>query len=157
LDTTQSKRPDTAGMAIAGILLLIAIVIFWDTSSLQLATTYGVGPKAMPYVIAAGMALLAAGNFWLAWRGDFPARESLDPKAIALILGGLAALIAIIGLGGGFIPATAILFAATATAFGRRAIHIDLAIGVVLAVAVFLLFDKLLTLSLPAGPIERLL
>ena len=153
--TSERQRPDTAGMVIAGVLLLIALVIFWDTSALQLATTYGVGPKAMPYVIAAGMAVLAAGNFWLAWRGDFPERETFDPKAIALILGGLAALIAIIGLGGGFIPATAILFAATATAFGRRAIHIDLGIGLVLAVLVFLMFDKLLTLSLPAGPIER--
>jgi len=154
LDTT--RKPDTAAMAIAGVLLLIALVIFWDTTSLQLATTYGVGPKAMPYVVASGMAVLAAGNFWLAWRGDFPERERFEPKALLLILGGLAALIAIIGLGGGFIPATAILFAATATAFGRRAIHIDLAIGLVLAVAVFLLFDKLLSLSLPAGPIERL-
>ena len=35
-------------MAIAGALLLIALVIFWDTSALQLAPTYGVGPKAMP-------------------------------------------------------------------------------------------------------------
>src|SRR4051794_7324023 len=157
METTQSRRPDTAGMVIAAVLLLIALGIVWDTSAMQGSTTYGMGPQAMPYVIAAGMALLAVGNFWLAWRGDFPERESLDPKAIVLILGGLAALIAIIGLGGGFIPATAILFAATATAFGRRAIHIDLAIGLVLAVVVFLLFDKLLTLSLPAGPIERLL
>ena len=156
MSTSQAKRPDTAGMVIAGVLLLIALVIFWDTTSLQLATTYGVGPKAMLYVVASGMAVLAAGNFWLAWRGDFPEREGFEPKALILILGGLAALIAIIGLGGGFIPATAILFAATATAFGRRAIHIDLAIGLVLAVAAFLLFDKLLSLSLPAGPIERL-
>jgi putative tricarboxylic transport membrane protein len=144
-------------MVIAAVLMLIALVVFWDTSSLQLATTYGIGPKAMPYVIALGMAALAVGNFWLAWRGDFPDRESLDYRAIVLILGGLAALIAIIGLGGGFIPATAILFAATATAFGRRAIVTDLIIGAVLGVVVFLLFDKLLTLSLPAGPIERLL
>ena len=157
MDAAVTRKPDTAGMVIAGVLLLIALVIFWDASAMQLATTYGMGPQAMPYVIATGMVLLAAGNFWLAWRGDFPARESFDPKAIVLILGGLAALIAIIGLGGGFIPATAILFAATATAFGRRAIHIDLAIGLVLAVVVFLLFDKLLTLSLPAGPLERLL
>jgi putative tricarboxylic transport membrane protein len=153
----EARRPDTAGMVIAAVLMLIALVVFWDTSSLQLATTYGIGPKAMPYVIAFGMAALAVGNFWLAWQGDFPERESLDHKAIVLILGGLAALIAIIGLGGGFIPATAILFAATATAFGRRAIVTDLIIGAVLGVAVFLLFDKLLTLSLPAGPIERLL
>ncbi len=144
-------------MVIAGVLLLLAAVIFWDTSTLQLAPTYGLGPKAMPYVVAAGLALLAAGNFILAWRGDFPAREDVDLQAIVLILGGLAALIAIIGLGGGFIPATTILFAATAAAFGRRAVHIDLAIGLVLAVAIYLLFDKLLTLSLPAGPLERLL
>ena len=85
------------------------------------------------------------------------ARETTIPRPIVLILGGLAALIAIIGLGGGFIPATAILFAATAAAFGRRAILTDLAIGFVLAVVVYLLFDKLLTLSLPAGPLERLL
>jgi len=150
----MARRPDMAGMVIAGVLLLIALVIFWDASAMQIATTYGMGPQAMPYIIATGMAALAAGNFLLAWRGNFPARESFDPKAIVLILGGLAALIAIIGLGGGFIPATAVLFAATA--FGRRAIHIDLAIGLVLAVVVFLLFDKLLTLSLPAGPIERL-
>ena len=156
MNTSEARKPDTAGMVIAGVLLLIALVIFWDASAMQVATTYGMGPQAMPYVIATGMAVLAAGNFWLAWRGDFPERGSLDPKPIILILGGLAALIAIIGLGGGFIPATAVLFAATATAFGRRAIHIDLAIGAVLAVAVFLLFDKLLTLSLPAGPLERL-
>ena len=156
--TQPTRRPDTAGMVIAGVLLLIALVIFWDTSALQLATTYGIGPEGHALSSSPpAWRVLAAGNFWLAWRGDFPERESLDPKAIVLILGGLAALIAIIGLGGGFIPATAILFAATATAFGRRAIHIDLAIGAVLAVAVFLLFDKLLTLSLPAGPIERLL
>ncbi len=152
-----SRQVDRAGMALAALLLVIAAVIFWDTSNLQLAATYGVGPKAMPIVVASGLALLAVGNAVLAWRGDFPAREDTDPKAILLILGGLAALIAIIGLGGGFIPATAILFAATATAFGRRAILTDLAIGLVLAVAVYLMFAKILTLSLPMGPIERLL
>jgi putative tricarboxylic transport membrane protein len=150
-------RPDPAGLVISGALLLLAVVIFWDTANLQLAPTYGVGPKAMPYVVACGLALLAIGNAVLAWRGDFPARDDFDARAIVLILGGLAALIAIIGLGGGFIVATAILFAATAAAFGRRAMHVDLAIGLILGGGVYLLFDKLLALSLPAGPIERLL
>ena len=85
------------------------------------------------------------------------AREGSDPKAIARILGGLAILIAIIGFGGGFIPATTILFAMTAAAFGRRAFLVDLAIGFVLAFVIYLMFDKVLTLSLPAGPLERLL
>jgi putative tricarboxylic transport membrane protein len=153
----DARKPDTAGMVIAAALLLLAAVIFWDTSNLQLSPVYGLGPKAMPLVVASGLVILGIGNAVLAWRGDFPARESLDPKAIILILGGLAALIAIIALNGGFIPATAVLFAATAAAFGRRAVHVDFVIGFVVGVAVFLLFDKLLTLSLPAGPIERLL
>jgi putative tricarboxylic transport membrane protein len=143
-------------MAIAGVLMLLAAVILWDTLNLQLAATYGVGPRAMPYVVAAGLALLAAGNLVLAWRGGFPEREELDARAVLLILGGLAAMIATVGLGGGFIAATAVLFAATSAGFGRRALHIDLAIGLVLGVVIYLLFDKLLTLSLPAGPLERL-
>jgi putative tricarboxylic transport membrane protein len=153
----KAAKPDLAGLAIAAALLAAAVIVLWDAGGLSLAATYGVGPKAMPYVIAAGLGLLAIANAVMAWRGGFPARESFDARAIVLILGGFAVLIAIIDFGGGFIPATAILFAATAAAFGRRAFHIDLAVGAALAVAVCLLFDKLLTLSLPAGPIERLL
>jgi putative tricarboxylic transport membrane protein len=151
------KRVDPAGFVIAALLLILAGVIFWDTSRLQLSTTYGLGPKAMPYVVAAGLALLSIGNFVLGLTGGLPEREPIDYKAILFILGGLAALIALIGLNGGFIPATTILFAATAAAFGRRAFLIDLLIGFILSVAVYLLFSKLLTLSLPMGAIERLL
>src|SRR5581483_10831877 len=102
-----SRRPDTAGLVVAGGLFTVALVVFFDTSALQLAPTYGLGPKAMPYVVASGMLVLAAANAFLAWRGDFPQRETLDARAIILIAGGLAVLIAIIAFGGGFIPATA--------------------------------------------------
>ncbi len=157
MDQPQPRRIDAAGLVAAAILAALAGVILFDTSRLQLTSTYGVGPKMMPIVIAIGIGLLAIGNFLMGWRGDFPARESHDSKAILLILGGLAALIALIGLGGGVIGAIAILFATTSAAFGRRAILADLVIGLGLGLLVFLLFDKLLTLSLPAGPIERLL
>jgi putative tricarboxylic transport membrane protein len=153
----HSGRADPAGIAIALALFAIAGVIAWDLSSLQLTSTYGVGPKAMPVVVATGLALLAVANLVMALRGALPEREHADPAAILLILGGLAALIVLIGIGGGFIPATAILFAATAAAFGRRAFVTDLVIGLALALAVYLVFDKVLTLSLPAGPIERFL
>jgi putative tricarboxylic transport membrane protein len=144
-------------LVIGAALLVLAAVIAWDAMSLQLAATYGLGPKAVPYAVAAGLAVLAVGNLAMAWRGAFPEREHVDLRAVALILVGLVVMIATIGLGGGFIVATTILFTATAAAFGRRAVHIDLAIGIVLGVGIYLLFDKLLTLSLPAGPLERLL
>jgi putative tricarboxylic transport membrane protein len=154
---TQARRADRAGIAVAALLALIAAVIVFDTGRLELGQTYGLGPKAMPYVVAAGLALLALGNLLTAWRGGLPARESADGRAILLILGGLVAVIAIIGLGGGFIIAMTLLFAMTAAAFGRVDFLADLAIGFALALVVYLMFDKLLALSLPAGPLERLL
>ncbi len=144
-------------MAIGVALLALAAAIAWDLTSLQLTSTYGIGPRAMPIIVASGLAILAIANLVIAWRGDFPERESYDPKPVLLILGGLAALIAIIQFGGGFIPAIAVLFASTSAAFGRRAVIADLIIGAVLALIVFLLFSKLLTLSLPIGPLERLI
>jgi putative tricarboxylic transport membrane protein len=151
------KRPEVSALVVAAALFVTAAAIVIDASRLEITSTYGLGPKAVPFVIAAGLVLLGIGHVVMAFIGDWPEPEPGDPKAIFLILGGLVALIALIALGGGFIPATTILFAATATAFGRRAILTDLLIGFVLALVVFLIFDKLLTLSLPIGPIERLL
>ena len=153
---SASRRVDPAGIVIAVVLAGLAAVLVWDASQLQSNNPYGMGPHVMPVVIAAGLGILAIGNLVEALRGHLPARESADPKAVWLILGGLGLLIAIIGLGGGFIPATTALFATTATAFGRRAVLTDLAIGFVLTTLIYLAFSRLLTLSLPAGPLERL-
>jgi putative tricarboxylic transport membrane protein len=118
---------------------------------------YGMGPEVMPVVIAIGLGILAIGNLIDALRGNLSPRESADPRAVLLILAGLALLIAIIGLGGGFILATSSLFVATSAAFGRRAILADSAIALVMTTLISLAFDRLLTLSLPSGPLERLL
>jgi putative tricarboxylic transport membrane protein len=154
----ESTKPriDRAGLAIAAGLLVIALVILWSTIPLP-APVYGIGPRAMPVLVSCGLIALSFGNAYLAWRGDFPNREPYDAQALLIILGGIAALIAIIGFDGGFILATTALFAATATGFGRRAILTDVAIGLVLSTVVYLLFTKVLTLSLPMGPLERLL
>jgi putative tricarboxylic transport membrane protein len=101
--------------------------------------------------------LLALGHFFFALRSALPDREPADSRAILWIGLGLGALIASIGFGLGFIPAMALLFAATARAFGRDAIVADLLIGLALGLVVYLMFTKLLTLSLPQGPLERLL
>jgi len=152
-----SRRIDRAGLVIALALAALAAVLVWDASQLQSNTPYGMGPHAMPIVIAIGLGILAIGNLIDALRGNLPSRESADPKAVWLILAGLTLLIAIIGPGGGFTPATSALFVATSAAFGRRAILADLAIGFVMTTLIYLAFDRLLTLSLPAGPLERLL
>jgi putative tricarboxylic transport membrane protein len=154
---SQHRRVDPAGIVVAAILAVIAGLIFYDMTTLSITQTYGVGPKAMPIVVATGLILLAVGNLVMAFRGEFPERETPAHLPIVLILGGLAVVIVLIGIGGGFIPSMTILFATTAAAFGRRAILTDLAIGFVLALATYLMFSKVLSLSLPTGPLERLL
>jgi putative tricarboxylic transport membrane protein len=154
---SRERRVDPAGIVVAALLIVLAGVIVWDLTTLQITQTYGIGPKAMPAVVATGLALLATGNLVLAFRGDFPPREQPTQLPILLILGGLLAVIVLIGIGGGFIPAVTVLFAATAAAFGRRAVLIDLGIGFALGFGAYLMFAKLLSLSLPMGPLERLL
>jgi len=151
------RRVDRAGVVIAAALAVLATVLVWDASKLPSTTMYGMGPEAMPVVIAVGLVILAVGNLIDALRGQLPARESMDPKPVWLIIGGLALLIAVIGFGGGFILATSALFVTTSAAFGRRAVLADTAIALVITTLIYLAFDKLLTLSLPAGPLERLL
>ncbi|WP_201829704.1 tripartite tricarboxylate transporter TctB family protein [Microvirga zambiensis] len=156
MSTSPRRRVDVAGLAIALILLVLAGIVWWDMTKLQILSPYDLGPKVMPIVVSGGLVLLAIGNAIGALRGDLPARDSLDWTPIVLILGGLAALIILIAVGGGFMIGTALLFATTSTAFGRRAFVTDFIIGAVIAVFVYVLFAKLLTLSLPAGPLERL-
>jgi putative tricarboxylic transport membrane protein len=151
------RRADPAGLVVAVLLVVTSAIIFWDASRLTIGSTYGLGPQAVPNVIAAGLFLLGIGNLVMAIRHEFPPREEASPKAILLILGGLVALMALIASGAGFILATAILFACTSAAFGRRAFVTDFGIGLMLGAVIYLLFVKLLTLGLPQGPLERLL
>lgn len=151
-------RTDAAGF-VAGVgLLALAGIVLRDAFALSGQVVYGLGPAAAPKIVGVGLVvlglLLIASSFRVGARTQ---RDALDVTAVAALLAGLGALILVIGLGGGFIVATALLFTATAFAFGRRAPAADLAIGLGLGVAIYLLFTKLLTLSLPSGPIERLL
>ncbi len=75
------RRVDPAGIVVGALLAVLAGIIVWDMTTLQITSTYGVGPKAMPIVVAAGLALCAAGNLYLALRGDFPEREAAGANA----------------------------------------------------------------------------
>lgn len=153
----MSRSFDRNALVVGLLLLVAAAIVAFDASRQTIGSTYGVGPTAMPYVVCAGLFVLGLAHFVAAFKGGLPKPEPADRKALFWIVGGLVALVACIALGGGFILATTIVFACTARGFGRDALVVDLAIGAVLGTAIYLVFLKLLTLSLPAGPLERLL
>jgi putative tricarboxylic transport membrane protein len=150
------RRPDGAALAIALLLAAIAAVIFWQTLHMPVAATYSqVGPTTFPYIIAAGLALLAAATAVSAWRGRLPEREPERAAPMLWIIAGLAGQMLLLKTAG-FAIATGVLFALTARGFGRGPLWLTLPLGIVFALALWVLFARGLQLSLPAGPLERL-
>lgn len=142
--------------AIIGIALFAIAAVTWhDARSMTIRATYGVGADAASYLVAVFMAVLGLGHLVAALRPGIVADEA-DWGAVAWILLALAGLVGSIWAGLGFIIGSTLLFALTARAFGRRALLADAAIGLAISTGVFLMFNKLLKLSLPMGPIERL-
>ncbi|MDP3255496.1 MAG: tripartite tricarboxylate transporter TctB family protein [Bosea sp. (in: a-proteobacteria)] len=153
---TPARGADRPALVVGLLLLAVAGVVYYDASQQTITSNYGVGPTAMPYVACVGLVILGLAHLVVAFRDGLPKPEAADGGALLWIVGGLVGLIACIALGAGFTIATTILFACTARGFGRRALAVDGAIGFVLGLAIFLVFAKLLTLLLPAGPLERL-
>ena len=120
----------------------------------------GIGPNFFPGIVAAGLLILGV---WLGfealtgrWRRGDEARSTFDKTPFLWISAGLFAQMALVGPGG-FVVAGTALFACVARGFGSRRVARDLAIGVALALGVFLFFTRFLNVSLPAGWLAPLL
>ena len=156
-DPNLSRRPDGAAFVIALVLAVIAAIIIWQTSLMRVPPIQArVGPTVLPYVIAAGLILLSIGTAVSAFRGQFPARDKDNYGPMLWIIAGLLGQMFLIGWAG-FSIGTAILFAFTAKGFGRGPLWQTIPIGFVLAFVIWFIFSRGLQLSLPMGPIERLI
>ncbi len=150
------RIPNRPTAVIAVVLFAIAFITSWDASHMKVRATYGMSASAASYFVAILFVALAIGHLVSAFKPSDIEVESADWLAVGWIGFALAGLIGSIWMGGGFILGSTLLFALTARAFGRKAILVDLCLGAVIGVLVFLLFNKLLTLALPQGPLERL-
>lgn len=153
---TSTSIANKPTLAVGLALILVAALTAWDASSMRIRANYGIGPEATSYLVAIILAILGFAHLPAAFRGPDVEAEKADWRAVAWVAIALASLIASVAFGGGFILGSTLLFAFTARAFGRQALLVDLAIGLFLAILVFLLFNKLLSLTLPMGLLERL-
>ena len=119
----------------------------------------GVGPSAAPRLVGALLAGLGIAHWVVAWRGRGRVLEvdRGNHRSLAWVMGALVGLIVVLQFGGGFVLASAWLFVATARGFGEALRARSVALGLGLALLVYLFFTRVLTLALPAGPLERLL
>lgn len=126
----------------AGVGFVPGVAIVFATTARGFAEPRdnGLAIRLMQAAIPA-FVLALAGSFWSTLLGPAGA-------ALASAFGPFAILI---GFG-----ALVVLFAALVLRSGGRGLR-DVAIGFALGVVIYLLFARLLTLSLPQGPIERFL
>lgn len=154
-----------AGIALA--LEALAWLIWADASRLPEQATVGVGPASPMRLVAAFVAALGVAHAVVAWgRRVREVEEGFTPRdvapatnhaSLAWILGGLAVLAACVQFGGGFVLGASALFVGTARAFGQPVNARSVGIALALTTLVFLFFARVLSLSLPAGPLELLL
>lgn len=142
-------------------LLLVAVVLWFDARQLPPSPAVGVGPSVALQLVGVLVAALGLAHFVSAWRarrqGLAAAADRGNRSSLALVMAGLVGQIVLLELGAGFIASSLWLFALTARGFGERVGVKLLAIGALLALAVYLFFTKALSLTLPLGPLERLL
>jgi putative tricarboxylic transport membrane protein len=153
----ERRRPDLAALVIGVLLAGLAVLIYSQTRAMPVTAQYArVGPTTLPYVLSGFLAVLAAGHLVAAFRKGLPPREADRPGPMLWIVGGLVLQMLLLKPLG-FSIATGLLFACTAKGFGRGPLWLTVPLGIVLSFVIWLIFSGLLKLSLPAGPLERLI
>lgn len=154
---TPERRPRWAAFIIAAGLAGLAVMILTDAAGLKQDGGYaGVGPADVPRLIAYGLLVLSALTVLSGLKGDLPRPPRQAPAPLMWIMGGLVGQLLLLHVAG-FVISGAILFGMTARGFGQKPLWRNLLVGFVLAFVIYGVFDRLLKLNLPGGPLEMLI
>lgn len=154
---TPERRPRGAAFVIAAGLAALGALLLWDAAGLKQDGGYsGVGPADVPRLIAYGLLVLSGLTVLSGLKGDLPRPPRQAPAPVLWILSGLGLQLMLLHLIG-FVVSGALLFGFAARGFGQRPLWRNIAVGLVLTVFVYGVFDRLLKLNLPSGPLERLI
>ncbi|MGA4842898.1 tripartite tricarboxylate transporter TctB family protein [Streptomyces sp. G45] len=154
-------------LGVCALLLALGAVVLTDALTMDLALTQRgpVGPRTAPVAVGCGLLLIAvllAVDVLRGGRGeaeggeDVDLSEPADWRTVLLLAGVFLATAALIDPVG-FPVAGAFLFWGAAYALGSRAVDRDPLIAAVLSVVTYAVFDRLLGVPLPGGPLMGVL
>ncbi|MEV6912155.1 tripartite tricarboxylate transporter TctB family protein [Amycolatopsis sp. NPDC051071] len=161
MTTTWLKERSELGVSV--VLLVLGVLVLTDALSIpaDFAQRGPVGPKAVPILVGSLLlivAVLLARDVLRGGKGeaeggeDIDLTEPADMRTVLLLCGAFLANAALIGLVG-FPISGAILFWGAAYALGSRDLVRDPLIAAGLSVVTFLIFNNLLGVPLPGGPL----
>jgi putative tricarboxylic transport membrane protein len=146
--------------AAGGFVLALGVLAMWQAAAIRTSPIFAqVGPKAVPYGVAAALLVLGALLVLAGLRGGWshgledaqPAPA--NPRALGLVGLGLLANLLLIGPAG-FSVAASVQFVLVAAGFGSRRPGRDLAIGLALSLSAWFGFVMLLDVNIGAGLLE---
>ncbi|WP_030660694.1 tripartite tricarboxylate transporter TctB family protein [Streptomyces cellulosae] len=166
-DERRSWLREHSELGVCVLLLALGVLVLTDalTMDVDLTQRGPVGPKTVPVVVGVGLLVIAAllavdvlrGGRGQAETGeDVDLSEPADWRTVVLLTGvflGAAALIEPLG----FPVAGALLFWGAAFALGSRRTDRDPLIAAVLSLVTYVVFNNLLGVPLPGGPLMGVL
>lgn len=156
----MAGRGRGGAIALAAGVLALALLVAFGAAQIPHSAYAVVGPRVVPFAVAAllgglGLLLLAQALAGQLVPEESFAGEPLDRRALGWVAGGLVLNVTLIRPLG-FVLASTLLFVCVARGFGSARPARDAGIGLILALAVFLVFSRLLGVRFGGGLIEDL-
>nr|WP_239105693.1 tripartite tricarboxylate transporter TctB family protein [Streptomyces sp. SID8014] len=158
---------DHSELGVSVLLLALGLLVLTDALTMQvdIAQRGPVGPRTVPLVIGGGLlvvSLLLAVDVLRGGRGEAEGGEDVDLAEPAdlrtvLLLTGVFLATAVLIEPLGFPVSGALLFWGTAYALGSRRVDRDPLIAAGLALFTYVVFNNLLGVPLPGGPLMGVL
>ena len=163
----RSRLRDHSELGVCVLLLALGVLVLTDalTMDVDIAQRGPVGPRTVPIVVGGGLLLIAALLAVDVLRGgrgeaeggeDIDLSEPADWRTVLLLAGvflGAAVLIEPLG----FPISGALLFWGAAYALGSRHLDRDPLIAAVISLVTYAVFNNLLGVPLPGGPLMGVL
>ena len=152
-------------LAFASSLLLISLVVLWDTNrAVDPVINVSVSPKLFPYIVGYFLLGLSILLIIQILRGNIATPEGAiegsviaksDFVAFLIVVGSIISFVLLINLAG-FIISAALTFFGITLAFKVEKKSQSLIISIIFSTVVYLSFTKFLSVNLPAGWISFL-
>ncbi|GGT41220.1 tripartite tricarboxylate transporter TctB family protein [Streptomyces purpureus] len=159
----RSWLRDHSELGVGALLLVLGVLVLTDalTMDVDIAQRGPIGPTTVPLVVGTGLlvvAVLLAVDVLRGGRGEAEGGEDIDlsepgdRRTVLLLIGvflGFAVLVGPVG----FPVSGALLFWGSAYALGSRHLHRDPLVAALLSLITYGVFNNLLGVPLPGGPL----
>lgn len=154
------KKDIKGELAFASSLLILGIVVFFDTRRMLVPPGSGtVGPQIFPYLVSGLVIIVALGIFVEIFRGNLGQPEGTefgdtvdktDYKSLLIVAGSMSTYSLLIERAG-FVVATTVAFFGVSFAFGAKNPVKNLLVSLIFSLIVYFSFTRGLNVNLPSG------